>query len=253
MTKRDTDKDWARIAERDPFWGVLSQERYHKDKMSKARVAEFMATGEKFVADILGLVRHHLDPEIRLRRVLDFGCGVGRLLIPFARYSEQAVGVDVAPKMLELCRGNAKLAGVTNIRLVLGDDELKGAQGEFDFVNAFIVLQHIPPERGMRLVRRLIERVRIGGVASLQVTYAKARGLMQHEVPAAQFYRRDGATMTDLVESDSTPPEGTIQMYDYDLNHFFALVSRYSGHPVIVLPTGDDGHLGVHCIFARAR
>ncbi|HEX4780403.1 MAG TPA: class I SAM-dependent methyltransferase [Usitatibacter sp.] len=253
MKKRDTDKDWARIAERDPFWGVLSQDRYHKDKMSKARVAEFMATGEKFVGDVLGLARMHLDPELHLGRVLDFGCGVGRLLIPLARHSEQAVGVDIAPQMLELCRKNAKEAGVKNVRLVLGDDELKLAQGEFDFVNAFIVLQHIPPERGLRLIRRLIERVRVGGVASIHVTYAKARSLMQHEAPVAQFYRRDGASLTDLVESDWTPPEGTIHMYDYDLNHFFALVTRYSGHPVIVLPTGDGGHLGVHCVFARAR
>jgi len=253
MKKRDTDKDWMHIAEQDPFWGVLSQGRFRKDKMSKARFAEFMATGDKFVGDILGVVRKHLDPDIRFKRVLDFGCGVGRLLIPLARHSDEAVGVDVAPAMLELCRKNAREAGVTNITLVQGSDDLKGVAGEFDLVNSYIVLQHIPPDRGLRLLRLLLERLRIGGVASIQVTYAKSRELMQHEAPLAHFYRRDGATITDLVESDWSAPEGTINMYDYDLNHLFALFTRYSGHPMIVLPTGDDGHLGVHCLFVRAR
>jgi SAM-dependent methyltransferase len=253
MKRRDTDKDWKKIAEHDPYWGVLSQERYHKETMTKERFAEFMATGERFVGDILGLVRAQIDPEFRPSRTLDFGCGVGRLLIPLARHSREAVGVDVAPKMLELCRKNAREAGVKNITLTVGDDELSAVEGTFDFVNAYIVIQHIPPERGMRILRTLIERLRIGGIASLQVTYAKARRFMKFEEPVAGFYRRDGRTLVDLVDTDWMPPEGTINMYDYDLNHFFALITQYAGHPVIALPTGDDGHLGLHCIFSRAR
>lgn len=253
MKKRDTDKDWKRVAEQDPFWGVLSQDRYRKDSMTKERFAEFMATGDRFVADVLGLVRAQLDPEFKAGRVLDFGCGVGRLLIPLAKHAREAVGVDIAPKMLELCRRNAKAAGVKNIELAESDDQLTGVEGPFDFVNTYIVMQHIPPERGMRIVRTLIERLRIGGIASIQVTYAKARRFLKFEEPIAQFYRREGHAIVDLVDSDWTPPEGTITMYDYDLNHLFALMTRYSGHPMIVLPTGDDGHLGVHCLFARAR
>lgn len=42
-------------------------------------------------------------------------------------------------------------------------------------------------------------------------------------------------------------------MFDYDFNAAIALVATYGGTPVLVLPTNDDGHLGVHLIFRRAR
>ena len=250
---RDTDNDWAKIAERDPYWGVLSEDQYRKGALTKEGLAQFMASGERFVTDLLGLVRAQMNPDFRPARTLDFGCGVGRLLIPLARHSREAVGVDIAPTMLELCKRNVLDAGLGNVALLLADDELSGVEGTFDFVNAYIVIQHIPPERGMRILRTLIERLRIGGIASLQVTYGKSRRMLKHEEPVAEFYRREGRTIVDLLDTGWTPPEGTIQMYDYDLNHVFALITRHAGHPIITLPTEDDGHLGLHCIFSRGR
>ncbi len=251
--RRDTDSDWQRVAQDEPYWGVLSQDEYRKGSMDPDKLGQFMATGEEFVANVFGLVKKYLDPDFAPRRALDFGCGVGRLLIPIARRVELAVGVDVAPAMLELCRGNAKAAGVDNIELLEGDDELSGVTGPFDFVNSYIVLQHIPPDRGHRLIQAMLDRVAIGGVASLQVTYAKSRRLLVHETPTAHFYRREGRTIVDIVPSDWSAPEGTINMYDYDLNQVMAQLSRMAGHPLIALPTSDDDHLGCHFIFARAR
>jgi hypothetical protein len=42
-------------------------------------------------------------------------------------------------------------------------------------------------------------------------------------------------------------------MFDYDLNHVVANLSVYAGHPILMLPTLDDDHLGVHFVFQRAR
>lgn len=250
---RDTDRDWARVARDDPFWGVLSQEEYRRDAMDAERLAQFMATGEAFVANLLALVRRHLRPEFAPQRALDFGCGVGRLLIPLARHAARAVGADVAPAMLELCRRHAQEAGLANIELVESDDALAGVGGDFDLVNTFIVLQHIPPARGYPLIQALVDRLAVGGIGSLQVTYAKARDFLVHEQPKALYYRRDGDRIVDLVATGYSPPEGTINMYDYDLNEVMARIARHAGHPVIVLPTGDGGHLGAHFVFEKAR
>jgi threonyl-tRNA synthetase len=62
-----------------------------------------------------------------------------------------------------------------------------------------------------------------------------------------------GDKMVDLVDSGWRAPEGTINMFDYDLNEVMAQVSRHAGHPVVALPTSDDAHLGVHILFKRAR
>src|SRR5262245_32894835 len=45
-------------------------------------------------------------------RLLDLGCGTGRLLIPFARKNFQVVGVDLSEPMLAVARQKAAVAGV---------------------------------------------------------------------------------------------------------------------------------------------
>jgi hypothetical protein len=40
-------------------------------------------------------------------------------------------------------------------------------------------------------------------------------------------------------------------MFDYDLNAIVALLSTYSGSPILALPTRDDDHLGVQFIGVR--
>ncbi|APV50798.1 hypothetical protein BWI17_14545 [Betaproteobacteria bacterium GR16-43] len=250
---RDTDNDWKRVAKDDPFWGVLSRDQFRKESMSDERLAEFMATGERFIGDIFGLVKAHVVKDFAPKRALDFGCGVGRLLVPIARRVREAVGVDVAPAMLELAAKHVAAARLGNVTLQTSDDALSNVDGPFDFVNCYIVLQHIPPERGYGLIDAMIERLAIGGVASLQVTYAKSRSFWKYEEPRARYYRRDGRGIIDMVDSGWKAPEGTINMYDYDLNQVMAQIALAAGHPVITLPTTDDDHLGVHFVFQRAR
>jgi SAM-dependent methyltransferase len=253
MLVRDTDSDWEKIALDDPYWGVLSVDGFQGAELTEDKREQFFATGKRFVTSLLGLINKYLTEAPISGRALDFGCGVGRLAIPFAHYFKEVVGVDVAQPMLDLARANAAKAGLTNIKLVLGDDKLSDVTGKFDLVNTLIVLQHIPPERGLPLMRRLVELTNIGGICSLQLTYARERRFLAHEGPLARYYRRAGDFMQDIGKTGAEHPEGTITMFDYDLNDVFAILSEYSGHPMLSLPTNDDGHLGIHVIFKRAR
>src|ERR1044071_7238075 len=100
---RDTDQDWKKIAETDPYWGVVSAEEFRAGQINDESLAKFFAGGEQFIGNVFALIRAHLPGTFEPKRSLDFGCGVGRLLAPIARRSQTAVGVDVAPRMLELC------------------------------------------------------------------------------------------------------------------------------------------------------
>lgn len=252
MMARDTDKDWQQVAMDEPYWGVLSADDFLRKKLTSGAKEQFFRSGEQYATHLMALITRHLDPGFKPRRILDFGCGVGRLAIPFARRaSQEAVGVDIAPAMLDLCRQNAAEAGVTNLHAVQGDDTLSAVTGQFSLVNSYIVLQHIDPKRGMSLIQRLLALVEPGGIASLQLTYGKDRKFWSHETTRARFYRRDGETITDLLPLDDGRPVGTITMFDYDLNQVFAAVNMVVGGPMVVLPTGDDGHLGVHLLVKK--
>ena len=67
-------------------------------------------------------------------RLIDLGCGTGRLLIPFARRGFECVGVDLSDAMLAIARDKAERAGVqVDLRKanVVGLDDF--ASASFDY------------------------------------------------------------------------------------------------------------------------
>ncbi len=248
---RDTDTDWRKVATDNPYWGVLSSEKFKAENLDDEAKRAFFKSGEDLIGKLFGFIRAHIRKDFSPKRSLDFGCGVGRLLIPIARLSHEAVGVDVAPEMLRLSEENLRQFEIGNASVVTSDDELLQVAGSFDFINSYIVIQHIPPDRGYRLIDQLLQRLEHGGVASLQLTYGKSRRFRAHEGAASPYYRREGRMLFDLGVEEADHPVGTITMFDYDLNQIFAIVSAHAGTPMLALPTEDDGHLGLHLIVAK--
>lgn len=246
---RDTDRDWARVAEEDPYWAVLSDDKFRGRDIAGPEREFFFSSGEGSVESIFSVIRAHLAPGFAPPRSLDFGCGVGRMLVPIARRSGEAIGVDVAPRMLELAHEYVRAANLTNVQLLPADHPIMQGEPAFDFVNTYIVLQHIPPARGYRIVANLIRLLRPGGVASLQLTYARPPNLARN--PEARYFRNDGGTIVREGTFEAPFAEGTILMFDYDLNQMMVLLAEAEMAPIIVYSTGDHtGHMGVH-LFAR--
>jgi SAM-dependent methyltransferase len=78
------------------------------------------------------------------------------------------LGVDVSPGMLSEAQKNAAERGASNVRFA------HEVSGRFDLVHSHIVLQHIPPRRGLPIVRDLASRVECGGMVVLQMPYYAA-------------------------------------------------------------------------------
>lgn len=163
----DSDRDWRRWAETEPYFGVLADPRFRMAAIGDNR-EEFFRLGRLQVEERLAAAERLFGPLGR-RRALDFGCGVGRLTLPLAAHFDQVLGLDIAPAMLTEARANADSAGVANLRLAPSDDDLTQAQGPFDFIMSCLVLQHIPVRRGLRIIGRLLDRAAPGGVVSLQL------------------------------------------------------------------------------------
>src|SRR5262249_8990969 len=67
-------------------------------------------------------------------RLLDLGCGTGRLLLPFAKRGYWTVGVDLSEEMLRIVGQKGLAAGVTVHRVRANIVDLGGlADGTFDY------------------------------------------------------------------------------------------------------------------------
>ena len=87
-----TDADWDKWGEIDPYYGVLSSDEYRQDNLNEDSRTKFFRSGAEYIDRTLHNVRNHLDTGFQPERCLDFGCGVGRLVIPLAGLSKTLSG-----------------------------------------------------------------------------------------------------------------------------------------------------------------
>jgi len=101
----------------------------------------FGLSGMRDVCAIFADVHEHLRPEMK---VLEIGCGIGRMLQFLALVFDEVHGVDVSPEMI--AQGKKHLARLDNAHLHCGDGRglapLEDAT--FDLVYSYAVFQHIP-------------------------------------------------------------------------------------------------------------
>jgi len=57
---------------------------------------------------------------VRHKRVLDLGCGEGRLALGVAPYARRVDGIDPDPEAIAAAKTNARKAGVRNVRFAAG-------------------------------------------------------------------------------------------------------------------------------------
>src|SRR5579884_3048187 len=72
------------------------------------RYDDSLAGSSLFTGDLAFVARHCPRPC----RLLDLGCGTGRLLTPFAARGYQVVGLDLSAAMLAVAAARARRAGV---------------------------------------------------------------------------------------------------------------------------------------------
>ncbi|HKY39991.1 MAG TPA: class I SAM-dependent methyltransferase [Polyangiaceae bacterium] len=227
----DTDKTWKYFGETDPYFGVLTQQDFTSERMTEAGRAQFFESGKRYIDFVLQVVRDHLSPGFSPRRALDFGCGVGRLTLPLAAICESVVGVDVSEPMLAESRKNAAERGATNVSFVPGDDALSAVEGTFDLLNSLIVFQHIPPERGERIVQQLVGRLREGGVGALQFTYAFESGVSRSRTMLVEAYKTVPYLWNARNLVKGRPfQEPMMQMNQYSLNRLLRILQENGCH-----------------------
>ncbi|MDG4794473.1 class I SAM-dependent methyltransferase [Micromonospora sp. WMMD1082] len=161
MSLNDVRRDWTTLGAEDPLWAVLVRPGKRGGRWD---VDEFLATGRADVEETVGWLGQ-LGLPTRWERVLDFGCGAGRLSQALAAHAGHVVGVDIAPSMLDTARRLDRTDG--QIEFVLNDapDLSRFPDGHFDLVYSALVLQHLPRPAVDRYLAEFLRVLRPGGVA----------------------------------------------------------------------------------------
>ncbi|MCA9363266.1 class I SAM-dependent methyltransferase [Candidatus Kaiserbacteria bacterium] len=156
-------------------WDKLSDENHRYYIVSKKGREiddeQFRETGEDNYRELVvgdDLLKENLG-NFSDKKVLDIGCGSGRLTEFFAKDFKEAHGVGISEKMVEKAR--KRLAHVPNASFVSNDGEhYPFDDNTFDLVFSYIVFQHMPSRKvvleNLKEVKRVLQP---SGIAKIQI------------------------------------------------------------------------------------
>lgn len=175
MKIEELQKNWEAFGETDPLWSILT----HADKKDNQwNEDEFFLTGKRSINHLVRSLQKQLNIPFSNRRVLDFGCGVGRCTFALADHFEQVVGIDIAQSMIELADGyNTKKEQISFYQsadpaLALFEDQ------SFSFIYSSITLQHINPKFSKKYLESFIRILEPEGLLFFQLPSAPPKSLM---------------------------------------------------------------------------
>ena len=152
------------MGQRDPMQAILTR----SDQATRWDLKAFFESGrDEILAVMTDATR--LVPGLPRRRALDFGCGIGRLTCALAGHFDEVLGLDIADSMVETAREQHGHLPGCRFELNLRADLQHLPTGQFDFVLAWIVLQHMPPALMKQYIAEFIRVLSPGGLLVFQV------------------------------------------------------------------------------------
>lgn len=223
------EKKWEYFGGTNPYFAVLTLDEFKKENLNDAALEDFFKSGDEYVERIWLDIENIFQPNFNPRKALDFGCGVGRITLPLAKHCEMVVGVDISENMLKEARQNAEKFSLSNIEFLKGDNDLTKVSGKFDFVHSFIVFQHIKPEIGEKIFKKLVEMLSDDGIGVLHFTYFNNQSSWSQKL-RFKIYRDFSWTykLRNFVRRRKN--DYLIPMYLYDLNRLLLVLQENACH-----------------------
>lgn len=238
-------RDWDDLALVDPFWAVLAADG---KRGGGWELSEFLSTGEADVEQILATATQLGRPS-RRERVLDFGCGVGRLTQALAGRFDEVDGVDIAPSMIELAERLDRSGGRCHYHLSAAADLAIFGDDRFDLVCSLLVLQHVEAGYARGYLREFLRVLRPGGVLVAGLPShpaATLRGLAFAALPnrVLNLYRRRRYGYQGVMELHGLRRAEVVELLESAGGEVVAVVEE----PAL----GADWHAFRYCAVKRA-
>lgn len=170
---RQTATYWSTVGEKAPHWSVVTDPRFTADRIAENE-ALFFDTGRGDLALLIAaLARAGRDPA-EFPRVLEYGCGVGRLTGHLAGCFGTVQALDISPPHLRLARAHLAQLGHGNVTFHQVTPAALHPGDAFDLWFTRIVLQHNPPPVIHRILDLMLLRLAPRGIAVFQVPTYRA-------------------------------------------------------------------------------
>jgi SAM-dependent methyltransferase len=214
-------RDWNTLGETEPFFAVLTEDRFLRERMSDADREAFFASGEADIAQLFELI------DFAPKSALDFGCGVGRLTRALAKRVDRVAGVDAAESMLRIARENVPNASFSTTI----------PNERFDLIVSLIVFQHIPVKRGEELLDELLSH--LDGVAALHFTLRRPGSFLRRVARGIRGRVPLVHRVAQRIRGERPMPY--MQMNEYDLDRVLAIMLRRGCPDPRIIPTNHGG------------
>ena len=225
---------WTRLGEQHAHWSVLTWPEFMSGQLD---VERFFHTGvHDFSVLATFFERSHVIMPTS-GKVLELGCGVGRLTHHLAAKFSQVVAVDISKPHLAVAAKHLSEAAIHNVELVhLTSPETLDSLPQVDLFYSIIVLQHNPPPVAYELLSHCLERVAPGGFAYFQVP---------------TYHRGYSFSVADYIQD----PNGHMEMHVLPQPTVLALLRRLDFEIMEIQEDGAVGDVNMvsHTFFARRR
>lgn len=243
------DEFWDSFGVEDAYYAVATFDKYRGSNLNEDAKAEFFESGQQHIADVFDTIETEFRVRVNPKRALDYGCGVGRILLPLAKKCDSVTGVDIAQNMLAETRRNFASESIENFRLIKPLDFLECDAATYDFVHSYIVFQHISPKIGYEIIRTMAERLEMGGSGMVHVTHtntASAFGRLRSKI------YRDFPVVHRFLNRLRGRTESPMPMHEYNRDKVFDILRENGCGETFVRPT-DHGFLGEMIFFRKAE
>ncbi len=174
---------------------TFQDRRFGSDGGSRGRVDRAYAITGASHGDFMG----RLASDAPGKRVLEIGCGAGRIAFELAEYGGRVTGIDLSDVAIEAARTRARELGVEAVFEAMDAEKTSLSDASFDIVYGGAILHHLAIDNAYREIARLLAP---GGYA----LFLEPLGYN----PFINLYRR-------LTPALRTPDEHPLLQHDLDL------------------------------------
>lgn len=240
----NSDQHWEKWGKTEPYYGVLSSDSYRKGNLNQLTYKDFFQSGLEHLDFILKLIADKFGKPLNYNNALDFGCGVGRISLPLAKLYKKVFAVDISPSMLKELMSNSEKNNIKNIEPILSDENFGSLNVSFDFIHSHIVFQHINPNRGMKIVSGLLDKLNDGGIGVMHFTYFRNASFLRKFCCKLQSKSILVAWIANILKGRN-PNMPHMEMNDYNLNKLFSMIQSKQIDDCYIRFTNDYGHFGL--------
>lgn len=164
-------KYWNKIANDEPYWGVLTNNMFKNVNIEQNKNKYFLTglDNKKFMFNYLDKLSWSL---VKYNNILEIGCGTGRISVHTTPLCKKQYCVDISDKYIELCKYELELYGSNNFEMVNYSNFYKPDIFEnVALIYTFITLQHNPPNEILKIVKKICELLMKDGIAFVHIPY----------------------------------------------------------------------------------